>query len=356
MADIDPLVTQQNAGAPALSATSDAPVITPAAPEPASEPDPAPDPTVAAEPEPTGEPQLESEPEPSADEKPPARPRTPFGERLSEVTQQRRRAEERADRLAESLERALTALNRATATSAKPADITPAPIPAAEPRPTREAFDTPEAYDGALIEWSTKQATRLAQAEFERNATAQREADERAAAERRQREQFDRAREVWAERKAKAIERMPDYVDVAERDDVPISTSMALIIQGAEQGPEIAYHLGKHPEEAARIAAMVVPGQFFPEGHPAAGEPLPDVQRQLYELGRIAAMATVPRAETTRAPRPITPLGSNGAARAKSPAEMTTEEYAAYRMPQLQAERKAGMLGIPAGQAAPPRH
>jgi len=284
---------------------------------------------------------------PSSDGPPAPRERNRFGERLSELTQQRRQAEQRADRLAESLEKALDALNRST-TVKQPDQPTAAPV-APEPRPTRDHFDAPEAYDTALIEWSTKQATRIAQTEFERKAAEDRATSERTQAEQRQRELMDRRRESWNERKAKAIERIPDYEEVAMRDDVPISTSMALIIQDAEAGPDIAYHLGKHPDEAARIAAMVIPGQFFPPNHPAAGEPIPDVQRQIFELGRIAALAAVPRPEVTRAPRPIVPLGSNAAARQKSPAEMTTEEYAPWRMPQLQAERHPGMLGVPVG-------
>jgi len=114
----------------------------------------------------------------------------------------------------------------------------------------------------------------------------------------------------------------------------------------SENGPEIAYWLGQHPEEAARIAALSAAplrvafeigkvGQIIAAA-PLEPQPLP------------AAPAPTPAAEPL--PPPITPLtGTNANAYERSLAEVGTEgsmeEYAARRNPTLMNERRASMFG-----------
>jgi len=49
-------------------------------------------------------------------------------------------------------------------------------------------------------------------------------------------------------------ESVDDYRAVAYNDDLKISNDMAAEIRASDIGPEIAYYLGKHPEEAAVIS------------------------------------------------------------------------------------------------------
>jgi flagellum-specific peptidoglycan hydrolase FlgJ len=352
---------------PALSATSDMPVPSEHA-QPAPEPDPTPpaseppDDGEGTTPEPATEPS-EGDQQPQDDTQPNAESSTPpsrLNRRFSDLTKARdieAARREAAEAHAARLEKLL-----ADALAPKPPptpEPTPPPAPPPTPRPVRETFDTPEAYDEALIEWSTKRALETARAETEQHAKAEKEAAERAAAEKANADTLKAAQDAHAARRTAIIERLPDYAEVAERDDLKISLPMAMAILQSDDGPAAAYHLGKNPELAARIADMVLPGQFFPAGHALAGQPVPDAQRQLVEMGKVfvAAAAAYPQGGTKSAlppvpppPPPINPVrrGTN-AATTRTLEEIgndgTTEEYAARRMPQLQAERRPGFFG-----------
>lgn len=259
---------------------------------------------------------------------PPGRPRQPFGERLSDMARQRREAEERADRLAKIAEDALAAVDRLTKAQ-EPRPEPPQPPPAPPPRPTRDQFDGPDAYDSAIIEWSAAEATRLAMAEFERRQAETLAQQEQQRQQQAQEQAQQTVAQQWQEKRAKSVEKHADYAEVAEREDVILSLAMRDAILESDEGAEIAYHLGSHPEEAERIRQ------------------LPPV-RQVVEIGKLAAAVSAPpRAQPSRAPAPITPVGNNSAATERVPNEMTTEEWAARRMPQVRAERRAGMYGIP---------
>jgi hypothetical protein len=96
----------------------------------------------------------------------------------------------------------------------------------------------------------------------------------------------------------------------------------------AENGPDVAYHLGKHPDEAKRIAGLA-PG------------------RQIFEIARLSEKLTVaPKTNVTKAPDPIRPhRPSSAPANQKSPEDMDMNEYAAHRQAALKASaRRPGAL------------
>lgn len=280
---------------PALSATSDMP-----APAPTPEPTPIPEPVVKPEAKAEGE--TPKPPEPPATE-PPQEPPKKSGiqERFGEMAAQRRAAEARADKLADELQTAIGAIKDLTgkvSTEAKPA--------AEDQRPKRESFDNPEAYDSALIEWSGRQASRVAKAEVEK----ERAEAEKKATDERNRQANEELRKSWTDRVAKVKEKHADFDEVVAREDVVLSPAMTDAMLRADNGAEIGYYFGQHPEEAQRIAAIQNPVM------------------QVYEMGRLSAsLAEKPNVSHT--PPPITPLGSRNASGPKSPDEMTMEEYAA---------------------------
>ncbi len=346
-------ILTQNPG-PALSATSDMPVLasveeaenTDAAP-PAPEGSEAAAETPAAEGE-GGETGAEDEGGEAAaaveGDKPTAKPKPGINERFSTLTEQRKAAEARADRLERLLEQALTRIPAAQPAE-EPAVVAPPP-PAAEPRPQRETFDSPDAYDEALIEWSTKRSLQIARAEQEVHTRAEREAAERQRQTTEQTRSLQTIQEAHATRRAAAIEARPDYVEVAERDDLRISMPMAMAIMESEDGPDAALYLGEHPDLAEKISGMVVPGQVFPAGHAFAGQPVPDVNRQMIEMGKVFAAVAKPETPATPEPppppRPINPIRrGNNAAVTRTLAELgndgTMEEYAARRLAELRA-------------------
>ncbi len=322
---------------PALSATSDAPVSAPPDPPPATDPPPDDATPPPADPpaDVTGE-AGDGEP-PPADGTPPAaaKPRQTASERFSEMSAARKLAEERqaaadarADKLANTLEASLKALAELTP---KPAVEQPA---APEPRPQRDTFADPDSYDTALIEWAARLATQRATADLERRATEAKAADEaktaalqHAAQQAELQKQQEALLGTWQERRAKAIEAHPDFAEIAESDTLQVPMTMVPALMMADNGPEVLYHLGKHPEEATRIAAL---------------NPL----QAAIEVGKIsAALVQASRATPTRLAPPPKPVGARNDAGAKDPNEMTTEEYAAQRLPKLQSERRATMWG-----------
>ncbi len=309
MPDLEALNMVNNNAGPALSATSDMPVVDlgvadkPAEPEAPETPEVAPpavEPTEVAE----------AQPEPEA----PAKPKkTGVQERFGELTQQRKDAEARAaeaDALRAQRDAELAAANAEIQRLKTP----PPAEPERDPRPQRAAFNDPDAYEDALLSWSAKQAAREAQAEFARQ---QAETAQRTAAENQQ-QAIQRQQQIIAQTYQENVEPFkaehPDYDDVVNVPTLTITPIMGQIIMAAKNGPAIAYHLGSNPKEAARIAAL----------------PPPQVALEIAELA--VTLRKPPPA--TKAPPPVVPVGSRNGAVEKSPDAMTMDEYAAMRREQ----------------------
>lgn len=95
--------------------------------------------------------------------------------------------------------------------------------------------------------------------------------------------------------------------------ELPISVEMGATIMDSPQGHDLAYYLGKNPQEAYRIANL-----------PA--------HRQAYELGKLETkLAAPPQKTKTNAPAPTSPVGGKEVP-AKKPEDMDYEEYKAWRM------------------------
>lgn len=120
------------------------------------------------------------------------------------------------------------------------------------------------------------------------------------------------SQQVFEARETLVRERFPDYDAVARSPNVQITPSMAEVIYDSEAGPEIAYHLGKNPAEAARIAAL-----------PAI--------RQAAELGRLEAKISAPKPLPKQPPAPVNPVSAIAAGGTKDPETMSMSEYAAWR-------------------------
>jgi hypothetical protein len=292
---------------PALSATSDMPIVE-------TKPDASPEAKPAAPEE--GKTPAESAPvekpaDPAASDEPEGKPKSQgVQKRIDELVRQREDAERRAE--AERQEKLrLLALVEKGGKPEKPAeDEDPEPQ-----RPAREAFAEPGAFESALAEYADKKADWSA-----RRAVKEALAENDRAQQKRQIEQAQKqAQEAYAGRVQKAAEKYPDYKDVAESPNVTVSIPMAHAIMQSEHGPEIAYHLGKNPEEAKRIASL-------------------NPVQQLVEVGLIVAKLTAtapataapaPKPAVSAAPKPITPLESKSDP-VKRPEEMGMDEYAEY--------------------------
>lgn len=148
--------------------------------------------------------------------------------------------------------------------------------------PKRDDFRDDEAFSQAQIDHlaEKKAAEKLAQRERE--------------------EQRERSAEAFLEQSEKAQERYPDFHSVVINPSLTINENMVEFIADSDVGADIAYHLGKNPTKAAQIAQM---------------SPV----KAARELSRIEAeIASKPKATPSKAPEPITPVGTRGKASATS--------------------------------------
>jgi len=146
--------------------------------------------------------------------------------------------------------------------------------------PKRDEFRDDEAYSEAQVRHlAEKKASEI----LEQRAKA---------------EQHERLREQFDERTEKAKERYVDFAAVVENPLLPVNEAMAEFIMDSEHGPDVAYYLGKNPAKAEQIAQL---------------SPV----RAARELSRIEAeIAARPKASPSKAPDPITPVGTRGKAAA----------------------------------------
>lgn len=236
-----------------------------------------------------------------AAETPEAKAAKALDKRFSDVTRRaeadRRRAEE-AERTAAL---ALEALQRAAAPApAKKADEDPKPLApkfseANDPDKFAEAMGV---YTEKLTEWTARRAVQTHTAEREQAST--REQEQREA---------QRIDQEYRQHRSKAIAELPDFEEIAENPALHVTPSMAAAMKATgAAAPRLLYHLGKHPDEAARIAKLSPPQQFL-------------------EIGALrASVATTP--PVRKLPDPIKPQGA-GRTSAPNPDEMSMDEYAA---------------------------
>ena len=205
--------------------------------------------------------------------------------------------------------------------------------PSAEARPTRDTFDDPDAYDTALSEWAMREGVRSAEAKIASDKAAA-DAAARTATEAAQKSaqeaEIVALKNRWEASKAKATEKYADYASVAEGDHT-VSVPMAHAILALENGPDVAYHLGKNPEESARIAAITNP------------------MMQVLEVGKIAARLAAPPSRAPRS-RPLEPIDGSFSPADTSGREPSMEEVAARVNGRYQAGRR------PFLEASPGRH
>ena len=106
----------------------------------------------------------------------------------------------------------------------------------------------------------------------------------------------------------------PDFTQAVQTlDALGITNEQVQNLLGMDDAHTVIYHLGKNPEEAARILAL---------------SPLQQ-GRELERLSSKVAKAPAPKA-VSDAPKPITPVDSSARSH-KAPGDMTTEEWMAWR-------------------------
>lgn len=231
---------------------------------------------------PSGE---EETPDPEREKK-----KSAFQERISELTRQRREAEREAQELRQRLEEIQSQ------------------EPEADPRPKLEEFEYDEdRYAEALDDWYTRQNQRAAQ-----QARAQEFQQE---AQRKAQKAQETMIQTFQERSNEFAEEHEDYYQTIQNPAFVQGQAMTQAILTSENGPALAYHLGKNTQVANEINNM------------------PPAQA-LMELGKLEAKLSQHVApKSSKAPDPIKPVGDKAPVE-KDPETMSTTEYRRWRQKQ----------------------
>lgn len=212
-----------------------------------------------------------------------------YQERIDEITKARREAErEREYWKKVALEKAQFA--------EKPTDEPPQPprVEQGPPRPNQDQFNTTTEYEDALFGW------------YEVKKSSEQTAARRQAEEDEGLRKFNRAAEKLRQ----------EYEDFDSVIESPVfSPAMRLGILHSENGPTLAYHLGRpeNRDTADRIRSLAPEAQF-------------------YELGKIEAKLLLAQStkKVTSAPAPINPVGMTGGGTDKDPSKMSIDEWMAW--------------------------
>ena len=171
--------------------------------------------------------------------------------------------------------------------------------------PKLEQYNSIEEYLDALADHKASQ-------KFDHLAK-EREAKE---SQTRQQQEAAKLHESYTKQTEQARQAYGDFDDVVQDPDLPISQAMAEAIMRSTNGADVAYYLGKNPDQAARIASL-------------------DPFSAAVEIGRIAATVVRPQPrKTSNAPPPIQPVGAR-ATPATDPDKMSTEDWLKWRNDQL---------------------
>lgn len=147
-------------------------------------------------------------------------------------------------------------------------------------KPEASKFESYEAYLEALTDWKAEQKF------------AEREKKTKEDSSKRDRvERLQQAASTFEERAEKFREKVEDFDDVVYDESLPVTQAMSEAILDSDIGPELLYHLGQNPKEAARIARL----------SPFAAA---------REIGKLEVKLSTPAPKKpSNAPDPITPVG-----------------------------------------------
>lgn len=204
-------------------------------------------------------------------------------------------------------------LSAATAPK-EPAKTAETPKPEAEPQ--AEDFNTQGEYLKALSKWAAKEARKEMKAEQDKEAGEQRRTQ---------------TVDAWNKQVATAKTKYKDWDSVM--GDTEIGEIAARTLISMPDGAELAYYVGKNPEEAKTLVSL---------------KNERDVAIAIGELrAKVKSLAPASKKDPATVtgknkPAPITPLGGNSSGNVdKKPSEMTYKEYKAKRNQEIAAKRKS---------------
>lgn len=300
-------------------------------------------------------------------------------ERFNEVTKARREAERDRDAKAAEIERLakeLADLKAKPPEPAKPEPVAAEPKPVAPETPALEDFggdwdayqvglkkfnrDTYPAYVEQLADWKAEQRDIANKKKADETAAATRKQADDAARQETEKAEAESAKD-WNSRFQAVKDANPDFEQ--KLTTTPASAAMRQAILDMDDGPELAHWLTEHQDEAKRIFDLTGTDKTLPapqfrkavlkaakelakielaEPSPAAevaavvAAPAPVVT----PAPAVAALPVNPKPNSTKAPRPPSPVQERGAPASKDPSKANDfAEYEAARRAQTATRR-----------------
>jgi len=184
-------------------------------------------------------------------------------------------------------------------------------------KPVADNFESHAEYVEALTDWKLEQRLKARDAEEQRRSL---EAEQQRA----QREHFERV-QTFAKQHDDFEEALSDV------DDIPVSAAFQELIVTSDQGPALMYELAKNRKEYERIA------QLSPL---ACARELGKIETRIAARASEAS-AKKPEPKTTKAPKPIEPVGGSKGTVQKSldDPDLSFAEYERMRREQMKRRR-----------------
>lgn len=180
-----------------------------------------------------------------------------------------------------------------------------------KPEPKREDFADDEAHQRAKLQHLIQtEAEKLAAQRVQETLTKQ--------------QQQSAVQKFW-ERADEVADRFPDFQAAVTDPALPLSPAMADFAFESEVGPELVYHLSKNRGKATAIAQM---------GPIQAARALMTLESEL---------KAKPKAQPSRAPDPINPVGNRGSA-SRSAMPSDDDDIDTWRQKELDRMRKVGLI------------
>ena len=205
-----------------------------------------------------------------------------------------------------------------------------------DPQPKLGDYDDHGKWADDMAAW-TKRTINVAIEQRDAQDRQRREAEQA----RTRQQQAQRAQEQFEARLDGARQRYGDFDDAVFDEDAFIPEIALPAIYGAENGPDIAYYLANHPDEARRIGGLNQADAFRALGRIEARIEAEQASRTgtaAEQAPATPAKESTPKAAerpparpSTRAPEPV-PVLSGGGTASRDPAKMSMEEYRAWRL------------------------
>lgn len=216
-----------------------------------------------------------------------------INERFSVLTNKRKAAEADAKAKSEALATERKAREEATAErDALRAKYEPPKSDVLGPEPTPDQFTDTVEYGKALKDWTAESVRR----DDAKKASDLADAD-----------RVKKQGEAWQEKVAAHTKKSPEYAKKLENSTSEVSNIVRDAIYDSDVGPAILEHLADHPEVAERWRGMTGIAVLKAVGR---------LEAQLGgdQKATVTDIKAAAKAEVSKAPAPITPLGGGGAA------------------------------------------